>query len=175
LLLLNFTLLSLFSCTDGVSFWQLEIDEDDLKAKVSTSEVVSIEEFLSRIKSAMESSEVQVSIKPQTLTVLFGSRAAIISLDLYETTAQEKKEEIKILLFTLVDRVKDLEKKLESADSKLKDLEDSAKVAAVNTSPFKDQSLHKANMTSRPKRIKGQSVINPGSKRRAAAKGVVFE
>ena len=55
----------------------------------------------------------QVSVVPQTLTVVFGKRPGIICMDLYETTAQEKKEELKIFLFALVDRVKTLEKNLE--------------------------------------------------------------
>ena len=61
----------------------------------------------------MEKPEVQVSILPQTLTAIFGSKPDTVSLDLFETTAQEKKEGLKVLLFTLVDQVKTLENKLE--------------------------------------------------------------
>lgn len=61
----------------------------------------------------MENAEVQVSIFPQKLILIFGIKPGSISIDLYETTAQKKKDELKVFLFNLVDRVKNLEKKLE--------------------------------------------------------------
>ena len=65
----------------------------------------------------MENSVVQVSTLPQTLTVVFGERPSIITIELYETTAQNKKEELKEFIFSLVDTVKDLEIKLKGTNS----------------------------------------------------------
>ena len=69
-----------------------------------------ISQFCSR--SAFENKELQISEIAQRILLTLGTGSAAFTLDLYQTTAQEKKKEFQYILFSLAGSVQDLEEKL---------------------------------------------------------------
>ena len=108
-----------------------------------------------------------------TLTVGKGSSA--IELDLFEAKAAEKKSELQSLLFRLAENCGQLEKQLDTANQQIEVLK-SQKGSASGLSVLADLSPKKGQGQAKPKTTKvGMSVINPSSRKRKAATGVVFE
>lgn len=106
-----------------------------------------------------------------TLTV--GKGSAKINFDLYEAKAAEKKSELQTILFRLATTATTLECDLERANKTIDTLKAQKNQNAgglMDLGPKKG-----ANPTKVKPKKTGMSVVNPTSKKRKAATGVVFE
>ncbi|XP_065052744.1 uncharacterized protein LOC135681983 isoform X2 [Rhopilema esculentum] len=163
------------SATDGIRLWQIELCDDDLKSYSSAAGLDSEEKYLDIIKESFQKSDVNISVLPQRMVLYFGSKPGSISLDLFEAACEQKKFGLQELLFKLADNIKTLERQLSEASQKLKQVEDANKMESPQSSPFKDSGTKRLKTVPKPRQLKGSSVINPGSKRKKAAQGVLFE
>lgn len=106
-----------------------------------------------------------------------GQELSMIDLELPEAKAADKKKELQAILFLLVDKVTENENSLKSAEKKIEKLEQRTGAVNVGKNVF-DMAADVKRKKNNPKvlpKAPGMSVINPGSKRRAAPKGVQFD
>lgn len=106
-----------------------------------------------------------------TLTV--GKSAGTINFDLFEAKAGEKKVELQRILFRLATTATNLECDMERANKTIDTLKAQKNMNAgglMDLGPKKGVNPAKA----KPKKT-GMSVVNPTSKKRKAATGVVFD
>ena len=106
------------------------------------------------------------------LTVGKGSSA--LNFDLYEAKAADKKTEMQKILFRLAENATSMESELSKAKHTIDALK--AQKGATNTAAFMDLGPKKgANPAKNKPQKVGMSVLNPTSKKRKAAHGVVFD
>ncbi|RUS85271.1 hypothetical protein EGW08_006972 [Elysia chlorotica] len=161
--------------TDGIDVWSQEFDEEGLEAQRDLSGVASVESFLSRFKNAFSSSDLAISRIGTKITLAIGKGSSAIELDLFEAKAAEKKSELQFLLFNLAENNGQLEKQLSMANQQIEVLK-AQKGSGSGLSALADLSPKKGQGQAKPKTTKvGMSVINPSSRKRKAATGVVFE
>ena len=98
----------------------------------------------------------------------------MLTFDLYEAKAIEKKTELSTVLFKLAESVTELQSKLEKANNTIDTLKQSQGSPAKGGGIF-EQDMKKKTNQSHVKAAANMSVINPGSKKRKAAQGVQFE
>lgn len=98
-----------------------------------------------------------------------------MNLDLYETTAADKKTELQTVLFRLAEQTSTLETKLSAANQSLEKLK-AQKTGPSGMNALMDLGAKKIGAQAKAKpRKTGMSVVNPASRKRKAAKGVVFD
>lgn len=102
-----------------------------------------------------------------------GSGRKQLSFDLFEAKVVEKKIELQNLMFRLADKVTDFEQKLDTANTRLENLQ--AKGAASSGLVGFGDGRKNAQQKGSPIKKTGMSVINPGSRKRKAPKGVQFK
>ena len=105
-----------------------------------------------------------------------GHGAKALDFELYEAKAMERKNELKIMLFSLAERSSDLSSKLQTANKKLDSLKSqqpSGNTAMFDLEGKKNAGKSQANKAA-PKKV-GMSLVNPSSKKRKAAQGIEFE
>lgn len=108
------------------------------------------------------------------VTLSVGSGAANFNFNLAEAKSAEKKTELQSILFKLADSVSHLKKELSDGNEQMRSLR-TEKSSSSGFSALMDLSPKKAG-GNKTKPIKaGMSVINPSSRKRKAATGVVFE
>ncbi|CAG5130527.1 unnamed protein product [Candidula unifasciata] len=161
--------------TDGIDLWLLELDVHGLEAQKDLSGIDSIEAFLIRFRNGFQSGEVTVGRIGTKVTLSVGKGASAIELDLFEAKAAEKKLELQSVLFSLAECCSRLEVQLTAASQQIETLK-AQKNQAGGLNPFMDASPKKGAGQNKAKvRKVGMSVINPSSRRKKAATGVVFE
>lgn len=161
--------------TDGCDLWRIEMDSEELDAHRDLADSNSMDAYLSRIKAAFTTGDIQVSQIGANVKLRFGQPPGNFDLKLYEAKAMEKKMEIQSLLLRLADLTKDLDKKLEKANNTIDTLKQQQGNAGARGGVFDiDAKKKKAQLKGPPKQA-GMSVINPGSKKRKVTKGVEFD
>lgn len=108
---------------------------------------------------------------------LCGQELSVIDLELPKATEADKKKELPAILFHLADKNIEIENGLNLAVMKIEHLEKRAKSnnAAKNVFDITSDIKRKKTTQKAPPKTHGMSVINPGSKRRTAPKGVQFD
>lgn len=108
------------------------------------------------------------------VTLTLGKGSFSISVDLYEAKAAEKKVEIQTVLFRLADTATKLATELDKANQTI-DMMKTQK-GTGQTQAFMDLGPKQGKNPAKMKPAKaGMSVLNPTSKKRKAAHGVVFD
>ncbi|KAJ1145661.1 hypothetical protein NDU88_011947 [Pleurodeles waltl] len=168
--------------TNAIDLWSAEITKEALEEQKYLTGVLSTEDYCSKFREAfdhgttsllLQDSRASLSIKEDTWTTTF---------DLFKQPVSETKAQVQSLLFSLVERANSLEKRLQAAEG----------AAALAASGSPDKSLSKTQRllmsgldgrkggrgglpTATVRRLPGESLINPGFKRKKAATGVDFE
>ena len=103
-----------------------------------------------------------------------GKGSSILNFDLYEAKAADKRTEMQKVLFRLAESATSMESDLNKAKQTIDALK--AQKGAANTAAFMDLGPKKgANPAKNKPKKTGMSVLNPTSKKRKAAHGVVFD
>ena len=103
-----------------------------------------------------------------------GKPSSKLSFDLFEAKAADKKTEMQKILFRLAENATSLESDLSKAKQTIDTLK--AQKGAGNAAAFMDLGPKKgANPAKNKPKKTGMSVLNPTSKKRKAAHGVVFD
>ena len=126
-------------------------------------------------RSAFASGDLQVSQTGVKATLHVGHGAKSLKFDLIEAKAVTKKTELCNILFRLAELTTDLETKLEKTSKNLDSLkaQKTAMAGAVNIFDA-DSAKKKTQQKTVPKQA-GMSIINPGSRKRKAPRGVQFD
>ncbi|GFN83837.1 protein paxx [Plakobranchus ocellatus] len=163
------------SVTDGVDVWFLELDKEDLEAQRDLSGISSIESFLLKFSNGFSSGDVDIGRIGTKIKLTVGKGASAISLDLFEAKAAERKVELQALLFTLAGNCGQLEIQLSAANQQIEALK-AQKSSGSGLGPLADLSPKKGQGQAKPKTAKvGMSVVNPSSRKRKIASGVVYD
>ncbi|XP_078498179.1 protein PAXX [Lissotriton helveticus] len=168
--------------TNAIDLWSAEVTKEALEEQKYQTGVVTTEDYCSKFREAfdhgttsllLQDSRASLSIKEDTWTTTF---------DLFKQPISDTKAQIQSLLFNLVERANSLEKRLQAAEG--------AAAAAASGSPEKPLSKTQRQLmpgldsrkggrgglpTATVRRLPGESLINPGFKRKKAATGVDFE
>lgn len=133
-----------------------------------------LSQFVIYFRNGFQSGDLAVAIVGNKVTLNIGKGSTVLSIDLYEAKAADKKTEMQTVLFRLAESATSLSAELEKANKLVDSLKSQKGTGASNAfmdlGPKKGQSPAKA----KPKKV-GMSVINPASRKRKAAQGVVFD
>ena len=109
------------------------------------------------------------------LTLTIGKGSSTMDFDLFETKAADRKTELQAILFRLAEKTSVLENKLSVANQSLEKLR-AQKTSTSGMSALMDLGSKKVGTQAKAKpRKTGMSVVNPASRKRKAATGVVFD
>jgi hypothetical protein len=128
--------------------------------------------FLFIYRSAFLSNQIDVSQIGIKVILSVGQGTSAFSYDLYEMKSADKKTELQTLLFMFAEKVSSLESKLKTAQQNVDNLSRQSK---GGSSGFLDFDTGKKTGAKVQHKKAGMSVINPSSKKRKAAQGVVFD
>lgn len=159
--------------TDGVDMWRLELDDEELESCRELAEATSMDSYLGKIRKCFLDADLSVSMIGTRATLTVGKSAGTINFDLFEAKAAEKKVELQSILFRLATTATNLECDIERANKTIDTLKAQKNMNAgglMDLGPKKGGNPAKA----KPKKT-GMSVVNPTSKKRKAATGVVFD
>ncbi|KAE8582174.1 hypothetical protein XENTR_v10019982 [Xenopus tropicalis] len=162
--------------TDGVEVWGADVTEETLEEWSNSPP--SVQNGAEKLRETFRRSSPFLDIQGSSASLLFPKDSANVTLCLFKLPVSEARGHVRSLVFDLSDRVWELEK-LQKEGS-----------APTSASPVKasqvPQSLLFPDLDSRKKgygasasqlkkRLPGESLINPGSKSKKAARGVDFE
>lgn len=159
--------------TDGMDVWRLELDEHEIESHRELAEVNTLDAFLAKIRKAFLDGDLSVAMVGTKAIITIGKGAASFNFDLYEAKVVEQKTDLQSVLFRLAETNDNLETELTKANKTIENLKaqkGGGGPAFMDLGPKKDghQARVKPNKT-------GMSVINPTSRKRKAATGVVFD
>jgi hypothetical protein len=108
------------------------------------------------------------------ITLSVGKGAVALTFDLYESKAAEKRIELQDILFKLATNSTKLEEELAAANRTIDNLKVQAGNTGAGNAVMDLGSKREAQGKNKPKKV-GMSVVNPTSKKRKDATGVVFD
>lgn len=108
------------------------------------------------------------------ITLTIGKGAVALTFDLYESKAAEKKTEFQDILFKLALYSTKIEEELATANRTMDNLKAQAGNTGAGNAVMDLGSKREAHGKNKPQKV-GMSVVNPTSKKRKAATGVVFD
>jgi len=147
--------------TDGLNVWKSVVSETDTDK----------DGYLTKLSSSLPSCSLTVT---STACRLHSSDAQSLDMHLDPVTPEdEKRSELQRIMFRVADRSLSVEAKLKTTQEKLESLQ--RKPAAQNVFDMGLESKKKKTQPKAQPKQAGMSVINPGSKKRAAPKGVEFD
>ncbi|XP_041428220.1 protein PAXX-like isoform X2 [Xenopus laevis] len=161
--------------TNGAEVWGADVTEETLDEWSNSPQ--SARNGAEKLKETFQCSSPVLDVQGSSAKLLFPKHSGNVTLCLFKLPVSEARAHVQSLIFDLTDRVWELEKlQKEGAPT-------SASPVKVSQTPqsllFQDlDSRKKGYGTSAPqlkKRIPGESLINPGSKSKKAARGVDFD
>ncbi|XP_013407884.1 uncharacterized protein LOC106171910 [Lingula anatina] len=161
--------------SNGCDVWKTELNKEELEAERDVADFKSLEEYLTRFSQSFQRGEMTVSCMGKKATLEVGLGISSLSLDLYEASAAERKEEIQTLLFFLASTAHSLEIELKKSKDMVEGLQHQIGKASNSNTAFVDLDKKRGSQTKAKPKQPGMSVINPSSKKRKAAQGVVFD
>ena len=131
--------------------------------------------LFSAYRNGFTSGELSIARLGTKLTLTVGKGSSAMEFDLFEAKAAERKAELQTVLFRLAEQTCTLEAKLSAANQSLEKLR-AQNTNASGMSTFLDPGSKKVGGQgkAKPRKI-GMSVVNPASRKRKAATGVVFD
>lgn len=126
-------------------------------------------------RNGFVSGDITVGRVGTKVTLSVGKGGVAVEVDLFEAKAAEKKQELQSVLFHLAETCSQLEAQLSAANKQIETLK-SQKPSNAGLGALMDLSPKKGAGQSKVKAKKvGMSVVNPSSRKRKVATGVVFE
>ena len=165
------------SATDGLRMWSKEYDETALQKCREASSLSTLDSLLVDMKAAFQNGGVKLNILPQQVHLSLHSG---IELELSESTVHTSRLQIQELVLLLAGKADSVGAELVVAKRKITELEQQCHDASTistsaSSSAMYEPELKKKNLGPKLKRQQGRSILNPSSRKRKAASGVVFE
>lgn len=130
--------------------------------------------FLMIFRNGFHTGDLSVAVVGKKVTLTIGRGSSTLSVDLYEAKAADKKSEMQSVLFRLAETSTKLANNLEKVNQMVDTLK--AQKGTGQAQAFMDLGPKKGQNPAKLKPSKaGMSVLNPSSKKRKAAHGVVFD
>ncbi len=125
---------------------------------------------------AFQNGDITVSQVGVKCLLSLGQGQNTLDFELFEARAVDKKIELQNILFHLAKRSLDLEESLTKANETISSLKQqkAAGAGAAGLLDLGDPGKKKGQPKAPPKQV-GMSVINPGSKKRKAPRGIEFD
>ncbi|KAH3853349.1 uncharacterized protein LOC127875261 [Dreissena polymorpha] len=160
--------------SDGVSVWKTEVDEDEADTIRELAGISTTEAFVNKIRNGFQNGDISVAAMGNKVTLTIGKGCSPINLDLFEAKAADKRTELQTVLFRLAESATLLSADLDKSKQLVETLK--AQQGAPKPTAFMDLGPKKGlNPAKTKQKQAGMSVINPTSKKRKAAQGVVFD
>lgn len=157
-----------------MSLWKADFDEEETDALRDLAGINTMDAFLTRFRNGFHTGDLSVAIVGNKVTLTLGKGSSTVSIDLYEAKAAEKKIEMQNVLFRLAESATKLATDLDKANQTIDTLKTQRGTGQAQA--FMDLGPKKGSKAAKTKPAKvGMSVLNPTSKKRKAAHGVVFD
>ncbi|KAM9326682.1 protein PAXX [Gastrophryne carolinensis] len=165
--------------TNGNEVWRSDAAEEALE-QWDALHSLSSQKLIEKLRENWQCNTPILDMQGSLATLSVSGDSGKVTLDLLKLPVSEARAHVQEVLFDLTDRVWSLEKQLKAAEAE----------AATSNSPVKpsqrnhlmlipDVDVRKkgygGSQTQAKKRVPGESLINPGCKRKKAAKGVDFD
>ncbi|XP_048469651.1 protein PAXX [Rhincodon typus] len=165
--------------TNGMDVWSTGFSPQKLEEHKSTHGVKTCEEYDSIARDAFEKFAVSLTVLDNIAILKLNQDDQGLTFDLYKLSISEAKAEIQSVMFHLVHQVHHLQDQLKASEE--------SNILKLDKTMQRTQRMFLAEYDSKrkangpesspvsKKRLAGESLINPGSKRTKAPTGVSFE
>lgn len=155
--------------TNGEAVWKTHLSEEILSQLFKKFSLKSTEDYTFKIKCACKTGRAFVKLLEDSAVLHLGAEATDLSLSLAKLTDSEGRMEVKDLLFKMADSLQQLDS--QGASSSFSP----GKCYQKRSAEFEPKKQHKGPVVAVKKRLPGDSLINPGTKRKKPATGVAFD
>ncbi|KAI2664767.1 Protein PAXX [Labeo rohita] len=153
--------------TNGEDVWKTHLSEEIMSQLFKTFSLKSTEDYTFKLKSACKAGRAFVKLQEDSAVLHLGAEPTDLSMSLSKLTDSEGRTEVKELLFKMADSLQ----QLESSSSSFSPVKSPQK----RNTGFEPRKQHKGPVVAVRKRLPGDSLINPGTKRKKPATGVAFD
>ncbi|KAM8934338.1 protein PAXX [Pelodytes ibericus] len=164
--------------TNGIDVWRMDLTAETLDEWNAAGILRSSSGDSEHIREMFEQSAPLLEIQGSAAILTFPLNSGSVTLDLFKLPISETRTYLQTLLFNLFDRVKNVEK-IQREGSVATSASPVKSTLASNLMLVPDVESRRRgygiSATNVKKRAPGESLVNPGCKRKKAAKGVDFE
>ncbi|KAF7687511.1 protein PAXX [Silurus meridionalis] len=155
--------------SNGEAVWKADLSEETLLQLKKKLSLKSTEDYALKVKRACRSGSAFVSLQEDNAMLHLGSEAAEFSVSFSKLTDHEGRTELKDLLFEMADSLMQQD-----------DTGDISSSSPVKTPQKRNLGFEPRRQPTGPtiavkKRFPGDSLINPGTKKKRSATGVAFD
>ncbi|CAM4543394.1 unnamed protein product [Leuciscus chuanchicus] len=155
--------------TNGEDVWKTHLSEEIVPQLFKKFALKSTEDYTIKLKCACKTGRAFVKLQEDSAVLHLGSEPTDLSLSLSKLTDSEGRTEVKELLFKMADSLQQQES--QGASSSFSPVKNPQK----RSSEFEPRKQHTGPILAVRKRLPGDSLINPGTKRKKPATGVAFD
>ncbi|XP_053329531.1 protein PAXX [Spea bombifrons] len=164
--------------TNGIEVWRSELSKETLEEWETSGSFGSPEDSAGALRRIFERVTPVLDVNGSLATLSLSLHSGNVTLELFKLSISETRMHLQTLLFDLADRVQDLEKCQRGGSESA--APSPVKAASLNNlMPIPDIEArrrgHGTSITNIKKRLPGESLVNPGCKRKKPATGVDFE
>ncbi|XP_057176533.1 protein PAXX isoform X2 [Triplophysa rosa] len=153
--------------TNGEGVWKTHFSEENLKL-MKTFSLKSTEDYSLKLKCACKTGRAFLKLQQDSAVLHLGPEPTDPSLTLSKLTDSEGRTEVKDLLFIMADSLTQQDNRGISSFSPTKSLQ-------KRGTEFELRNQLKGPSIAVRKRLPGDSLINPGTRRKKTATGVAFD
>ncbi|KAK2911230.1 hypothetical protein Q8A67_003363 [Cirrhinus molitorella] len=154
--------------TNGEDVWKTHLSEEIMSQLFKKFALKSTEDYTFKLKCACKAGRAFVKLQEDSAVLHLGAELTDLSLSLSKLTDSEGRTEVKELLFKMADSLQQLESQGSSSSFS------PVKSPQKRNTDFEPRK-HKGPVVAVRKRLPGDSLINPGTKRKKPATGVAFD
>ncbi|XP_062873848.1 protein PAXX [Trichomycterus rosablanca] len=155
--------------SNGEDVWRADLSEEILSQLMKKFSLRSTEDYALKLKSACRSGSAFVSLDTESAVLHLGPEPADLNVTFTKLTDLEARTELKDLLFKMADSLI-LQENTGAASSS-----SPMKNPQRRNNGFEPRKQYTGSTVTAKKRLPGDSLINPGTKRKRAATGVAFD
>lgn len=160
--------------SNGIDVWRLELDQVSLESHRELADIAGYEAYFSKVRQAFKSGSLSLTNQGHKISLEIGSGSSSLNYELFEASANQRKSDIKAVLFRLADTTKELQERVQVVEEELKSVKKQKTEGATSVPDF-DVTRKRPGVTTKIAKPQGRSIINPTSKKRKAARGVEFD